>query len=240
MKIVVNSSFGKFGNQYSSMYDPKLLIQTTITGQLSLLMLIELMEMRGIEVISANTDGVMVIIKSEHDKKMAAAAALEWEELSGMFLEDEWYREVYKESVNSYFAVGTDGKIKGKGTYAKPSLEKNPAGTICTRAVTDYLGKGIPISKTIKRSTDITEFIYIRTVKGGAVYRGNEVGKSVRWYYQKGETGIITYASNGNKVPNSHGSCLVNRLPSKFPTDIDYDRYIGIANDLLAAVGGGI
>lgn len=240
LKIVVNSSFGKFGNQYSSMYDPKLLLQTTITGQLALLMLIEMMESRGVEVISANTDGVMVIIKSGHDGQMADDAVKEWQTASSMSLEDEWYREVYKESVNSYFAVNTDGKIKGKGTYAKASLQKNPAGTICTRAVTDYLVKGIPISTTVKSSTDITEFTYIRTVKGGAVYRGDEVGKSVRWYYQKGETGIITYQSNGNKVPNSNGACLVNRLPSKFPTDIDYDRYIEISNDLLTAVGGGI
>ena len=39
-KIQINGSFGKLGSKYSLLYAPDLLLQTTITGQLALLMLI--------------------------------------------------------------------------------------------------------------------------------------------------------------------------------------------------------
>jgi DNA polymerase elongation subunit (family B) len=60
LKITLNGSFGKFGSKYSTLYAPELLIQTTITGQLALLMLIERLEAAGVRVVSANTDGIVV------------------------------------------------------------------------------------------------------------------------------------------------------------------------------------
>lgn len=59
-KIQINGTFGKTGSPYSVLFAPTMLIQTTITGQLSLLMLIEWHEIYGIPVISANTDGVVI------------------------------------------------------------------------------------------------------------------------------------------------------------------------------------
>jgi len=60
LKITINGSFGKFGSKYSVLYAPRLLIQTTLTGQLSLLMLIEQLEGAGISIVSANTDGIVI------------------------------------------------------------------------------------------------------------------------------------------------------------------------------------
>ena len=59
LKIFLNGSFGKLGSKYSLLYAPDLLLQTTITGQLALLMLIERMEDAGIQIVSANTDGIV-------------------------------------------------------------------------------------------------------------------------------------------------------------------------------------
>ena len=47
LKITVNGSFGKFGSKYSFLYSPDLLINTTLTGQLTLLMLIEMITLAG-------------------------------------------------------------------------------------------------------------------------------------------------------------------------------------------------
>ena len=63
-KIILNGSFGKFGNRYSRLFSPDLLIHTTITGQLSLLMLIERLEEHDFNVVNSNTDGI-----TEHFKK---------------------------------------------------------------------------------------------------------------------------------------------------------------------------
>src|SRR3546814_14028970 len=51
LKIVINGSFGKFGSKYSILYAPNFLTQTTLTGQLSILLLIEMLEMAGIHEI---------------------------------------------------------------------------------------------------------------------------------------------------------------------------------------------
>jgi DNA polymerase elongation subunit (family B) len=50
----------------SWLYDRLVTMFTTITGELSLMMLIEKYELSGIHVISANTDGVTVKIKKTH------------------------------------------------------------------------------------------------------------------------------------------------------------------------------
>ena len=59
MKVPINACFGKFGSKYSALYAPDLMINVTVTGQLSLLMLIEMLELNHIHVISANTDGIV-------------------------------------------------------------------------------------------------------------------------------------------------------------------------------------
>jgi DNA polymerase elongation subunit (family B) len=60
LKITINGTFGKLGSPWSTLYAPNLLIQVTVTGQLALLMLIERLELRGIPVVSANTDGLVI------------------------------------------------------------------------------------------------------------------------------------------------------------------------------------
>src|SRR5690606_23235893 len=50
LKITINGSFGKLGSMWSILFSPNLLIQTTVTGQLALLLLIEWLEAEGIQV----------------------------------------------------------------------------------------------------------------------------------------------------------------------------------------------
>src|SRR3546814_20084786 len=70
LKIVVNGSFGKTMDPYSCLYYPELGIQTTVTGQLSLLMAIEEFELKGIKVINANTDGIVVKCNRSRESEM--------------------------------------------------------------------------------------------------------------------------------------------------------------------------
>ena len=60
MEVVVNGTFGKLGNMFSIIYSPDLLFQVTLTGQLTLLLLIERLELAGVRVVSANTDGIVI------------------------------------------------------------------------------------------------------------------------------------------------------------------------------------
>jgi len=241
LKITINGSFGKLGSKWSVLYSPDLLIQVTVTGQLSLLMLIERLEMRGIHVVSANTDGIVIkCLKIRHAEMEAIIK--QWEQDTAFETEETTYTAVYSRDVNNYIAVKPDGKVKTKGAYANPEkpsdqLHKNPTNQICTDAVIALLTKGAPLHHTIRSCTDIRKFVSVRTVKGGAVKDGTFLGKSIRWYYKAGEEGEIVYADSGNKVPRSEGAIPLMDLPSTFPQDIDYDWYEREANRMLEDIG---
>lgn len=168
LKITINGSFGKLGSKYSVLYSPDLLIQTTVTGQLSLLMLIERLEVRGITVVSANTDGI--VIKCPKHRRDDMEAIIKWWEHDTQFeTEETLYRALYSRDVNNYIAVKMDNTIKAKGAFARPGLQKNPTNEICIEAVEKLLTENTPIHQTIRGCKDIRKFVNVRTVKGGAV-----------------------------------------------------------------------
>ena len=177
LKITINGSFGKLGSKYSILYSPDLLIQVTVTGQLSLLMLIERLEIAGIHVVSANTDGIVIKCPRNGQHVMDAIIS-QWEKDTGFQTEGTIYKALYSRDVNNYIAVKEDGSTKCKGAYANPwaskknmaeRLHKNPTTIICVEAVEALLTKNIPIMTTVRGCRDITKFVSVRSVKGGAV-----------------------------------------------------------------------
>lgn len=172
LKITINGSFGKFGSPYSVLYSPTLLIQTTVTGQLSLLMLIEALESEGIPVVSANTDGI--VIKCPRSKvSLLEVVVDEWELKTGFVTEEDRYLALYSRDVNNYIAIKPNGH-KLKGAYAPAGMQKNATNEICTDAVVKYLRNGTSIEETIRACDDITKFVTIRTVRGGAIHGRSE------------------------------------------------------------------
>lgn len=231
LKIVINGSFGKLGNKYSVLYSPDLLIQVTITGQLSLLMLIERLELAGIAVVSANTDGLVMKCERSRQQEMDAIVK-QWELDTGFETEASPYKALYSRDINNYIAVKDpstvedgDDRIKVKGVFARAGLSKNPQSEICIDAIEALLLDNVAISETIRNCRDISKFVSVRTVKGGAVKDGVYLGKAIRWYYASDEKGEIVYASSGNKVPKSDGARPLMQIPSEFPDDVDYDYY---------------
>ena len=240
LKIVVNGSFGKLGSKYSILYAPDLLIQVTVTGQLSLLMLIERFELAGIPVVSANTDGI--VSKCPKGKEALRTEIIkQWEVDTGFEMEQSLYKSIYSRDVNNYIAIKDpstwkegetiDDWTKTKGIFAKPGLSKNPQNEICIIAIKENLINKVPVMQTITTCNDITKFLNVRTVKGGAVKMyeqgvpGLYLGKAIRWYYGKDVPGEIVYAKSGNRVPKSEGAQPLMDLPESFPTDIDYEWY---------------
>jgi len=187
LKIVINGWFGKQGSKYSILYSPHGLIQTTVTGQLSLLMLIERLELAGIRVVSANTDGVVIKCPRTMTHVMDAIVK-QWELDTGFPTEETRYLALYSRDVNNYIAIKQtekDGQwielpdgTKNKGAFNNPwsskknlaeRLHKNPTTTICVEAVEQFLIHGTPIDHTIRACDDIRKFVVVRSVSGGAV-----------------------------------------------------------------------
>lgn len=246
LKIVVNGSFGKFGSMWSILFAPQLLIQTTLTGQLAILMMVEQLNHKGIEVISANTDGV-VMKYPDVMEDIVQSTVKEWENQTGFKTEETEYTAIYARDVNCYVAIKPNGKAKLKGgllsnPWNSPGEEifrfhKNPTNTICVDAVVAYLTKGTKIETTIRESKDFTKFVTVRVVKGGGVKNGIYLGKAVRWYYSTGANGDIVYALSGNKVPKSDGAEPCLQMPHEFPDDVDYGRYENDAYQILKEIG---
>lgn len=236
LKICINGSFGKLGSPYSILYAPNLLIQVTVTGQLSLLMLIERLELHSIPVVSANTDGIVIRCPRRLQSTMDSIVA-QWEADTGFNTEETPYTAIYSRDVNNYMAVKPTGKIKAKGAFARGGLYKNPTNEICIEAIEALLTKDTPVDHTIRTCTDIRKFISVRTVKGGAVKDGIYLGKAIRWYYAQEVEGEIVYAASGNMVPRSTGARPVMLLPPTLPTDIDYEWYITETHAMLEKIG---
>lgn len=246
LKITVNGAFGKLGSKHSILYSPDLLTQVTLTGQLSLLMLIERFELAGFSVVSANTDGITV--KALRAKAATLQAIVkQWETDTGFSVEETKYRAYYAKDVNNYIAVKDKG-VKSKGLYSNPwghlddeknlimRLHKNPVNTVCLDAVEALLTTGIPIETTIRDCKDVCKFVSVRSVKGGAVKDGEYLGKTIRWYYTA-EEGEIVSAKTGNKVPRSDGAKPLMTLPATLPLDLSLDWYIAEAQRILVAIG---
>lgn len=237
MKIMINGTFGKTGSIYSVLFAPNLMIQTTVTGQLALLMLIERLEKYGITVVSANTDGIVMKVPKAYRESRLLPIIKAWEKHTGFEMEETQYSAVYSRDVNSYIAIKTDGKVKTKGFFATGGLQKSPTNEVCSKAFVEYLKNGTPIEDFIRNHDDFRDFLSVRTVKGGAVKGGEYLGKVVRWYYSKETKGTINYKTNGNKVPRTDCAqpCMV--LPDEFPSDLNYDWYIKETNSFFYDVG---
>lgn len=243
LKITINGAFGKLGSHYSCLYAPELLLQVTLTGQLALLMLIEMLEICNIRVVSANTDGIVIkcsVGKEAHLNQIVAA----WEEITDFVTEETRYKALYSRDVNNYIAIGADGDFKAKGSFVcglsmknpnREQLMKNPEFEICNEAVMLFLRDGISIEKTIRGSWEMHKFLAVRKVTGGAAKDKLYLGKSIRWYMRFNEFGAIQRVVNGNTVPNTTGGYPMMTLTG-IAGDIDYDWYVkrslGILNDI--------
>jgi hypothetical protein len=237
LKITINGSFGKLGSKWSKLYSPDLLIQTTVTGQLALLMLIEDLEADGVRVVSANTDGI-VIRCHRGDLGAMGEVVQRWERRTGFDTEETRYRALYSRDVNNYIAIKPDGGVKLKGAYAQESLAKNPVNGVAIEAAVRWLRDGTPVEDTVRACSDVRKLVTVRTVKGGAVDQGGQyLGKTVRWYYARGVAGALRYQVNNYTVPRSEGARPLMELPEAVPSDVDHAWYEREALSILSDVG---
>lgn len=169
LKIAVNGAYGKLGSIYSPFYSPDLMLAVCLTGQLNLLCLIDTLgKMKGISILSANTDGIMVGYKKSLRDKVLAAVKKSGKQ-TGFEYEETRYKLAALKDVNNYIAIGLDGYVKSKGLYAPTGLQKNPTAPVCSQAAAEYLKNGTRPEKFIAKQKKLEPFLAIRNVKGGGI-----------------------------------------------------------------------
>lgn len=230
-KIAVNGVFGKILSVMGVLSCPSFGIAITLTGQLSVLMLIERAELAGIPVMSGNTDGVLFKCPRTKEPELFAMIK-EWEAETGFEVETTPYRAIYNRDVNTYLAVKKDGKVKRKGPIANPwtdgdvrgQLSKNPQMEICSDALVAYVLHGTPFEETIRAAKHPKEFVTVTRVNEGAIWRGHKLGKVIRYYWSTDGDPILRASSKG-KVGRTAGARPLMEM-TELPDDIDYARYV--------------
>jgi len=232
-------------------YDRQLTMFTTITGELSLLMLIEAYELAGIHVISANTDGVTIMIKNCDIDKMHEINKW-WCDVTQYELERTDYQKIIFSTVNDYLAIKTDGDVKKKGDFLTDfELHKNKSARVCAIALENYFVNSVPIEQTIRNHRNIYDFCLRQKASKDFHYEGIDrlsgnkkvYNKLIRYYVSKGGEKLLkvkneTCESNAADVSQVEAGEWVmhvcNHLTPDHPLDnINFDYYIERANKIV-------
>lgn len=102
-KIAQLSIYGNYGNEFSNLKDLKTLAQICINGQLSLLMLTEILteEIPELKILSLNTDGISLAYRRDTFDKLVEKIET-FEEMSGLLFEAQEYNTIIQPDINSY------------------------------------------------------------------------------------------------------------------------------------------
>lgn len=192
LKLAGNGAYGNSNNPFSFMYDPKFTFSVTINGQLQLLQLVEMIDLiPDCNLIQANTDGITVII----NKKYIALFRMwckEWEKITGLVLEEVKYNRMWIRDVNNYISETMKGKLKRKGAYWYPIVDKDYEGwwnkdfsNLASKiAVEKVMTHSWPVETAIRLVTNPFDFMlrYKATGSSKLFIGDEEQQKTVRYY----------------------------------------------------------
>ncbi len=178
-KIILNSTYGLSNDKNSFLYDPQFTMFITVNGQLTLMMLYEMI-MEAIPEATPllqNTDGVETIIPRSAKEKYFEVCK-EWERITNLNLEHDTYKKIVLADVNNYIAVDNSGKAKCKGRFEfdNLALHKNKSKLIIPKAIYAYFVEDVLPEDTIKQNKNILDYCI------GGKSKGNwqQVARSIK------------------------------------------------------------
>jgi hypothetical protein len=191
-----------------------------------------------IQIISMNTDGIMVKVPPEREEEAFAIIA-DWEKTTGFEMERKKLIEYRRLNVNTYIAIGEAGDIKSKGLLNfQPGLDGDPNFLIVAESVAMFMKDGTDPAETIKAAAEgknLFKFAKVVTTNGPGFHQGGEeFGNVVRVYRAKGEVAPIITAAHGKVGERTVAAgCRIFRSLSDWPTDIDVDAYVAEAKAII-------
>lgn len=180
LKLPLNAYTGTLRATFNPLYDNLQGFSICSTGQMFIMQLIhDLKQIPTVEMVSANTDAVMYSIEEEYIPQ-ADKVLKDWQELTGLELEDDDIQKIIMRDVNNYveiLKVGDNdydihykgGEFRGNHKFKwdkeekkfhyefKDALENNSL-TIVSEAMLKYLLFDIPVEDTINKCDDVFRF----------------------------------------------------------------------------------
>jgi|GEM_PF-2670971 len=111
LKLGLLAIWGATRNRFHILYDPYVGALIPLYGELFLIWLIELFAENGIDIINANTDGLIV----SGDENMIRRLVKQWEEYGNFSVEIVKYRRFIQKDVNNYIIGNSVETLKVKG-----------------------------------------------------------------------------------------------------------------------------
>jgi len=212
-KIILNSTYGLTGDENSFLYDPKMTMQITINGQLSLSMLYEMIceEIPEAVPLMQNTDGLETLIPTSYVEKYHEICQ-RWCKMTMLELEHDEYSKMIIRDVNNYIAVSKSGKVKCKGAFEWEDLDKkkvavfhkNKSFLIIPKAIYAYFTNGVKPEDFLAANQNIFDYCAGIKAKSGWHFemRSVQEGELVSTKLQK----IVRYyvSSRGGKLVKCH------------------------------------
>lgn len=266
-KIILNSAYGLSKEMNNYFHDPKYTFSITINGQLLILMLAQRLKEKipGIMFYQLNTDGVTVGYHPRY-KDDVAKVKEEWQKLTMLKLENNFYKMMVIKDVNNYLALDEKGKVKRKGLFGysldpedkEMAYHKNPSELIVPKALEQYFVHGVDYEKYIMESTDIYDFCSgVKVKRDFDLYRHwydketssihkEQIKQQVCRYYVSNETSTLKkrykeHAKTPGRVIELKKGCNLtyfNTYVKKDMKDYDlnYSHYISAVRSIIAEI----
>jgi hypothetical protein len=261
IKLLLNATFGKAGDEYSFLYDKFFQMAITVNGQLILSMLCEqLSKIEGVRMVMSNTDGCELIVP-KNKKREVYNVCLGIEELTQLQLEYDVYDKLFVRDINNYLSVNTKGKVKTKGAFdIDLELHKNRSERIVPLAVKRYFVDNVPVEETIKNhlssgnygeleNQGIYDFCIGKKIQSNQNYtiEDNEENiiknikdKVIRFYVSTDGDYLKKNYSDGRKEITVGGNKMTMFMDyyDSENYNVDYDYYINQAYKIIHNVDG--
>ena len=258
LKIVINAIYGKFGFEMFFLFDRFAQMQVTINGQLMVMMVVEALELDGIHVVSANTDGIIVKLPKDKEEDFKRITD-DWCAQNKLTADSERYKLFVTRDINNYFDIQTNDKVEYKGSldpkqYLK-DLKKGYDMPVVAKAVFEYFAHGVSVMETLRNHKDILDFCKTQNVgkQFEVVYQKVENGKVIDIHSQRhvrfyvSTKGVIIMKENVNSnqrsvLASGKPVIILNKLDDKDISlrNIDYKYYYEEAYKIINPIKLGI
>ena len=258
LKIVINAIYGKFGFEMFFLFDRFAQMQVTINGQLMVMMVVEALELDGIHVVSANTDGIIVKLPKDKEEDFKRITD-DWCAQNKLGADSERYKLFVTRDINNYFDIQSNDKVEYKGgldpkQYLK-DLKKGYDMPVVAKAVFEYFAHDTSVMETLRNHKDILDFCKTQNVgkQFEVVYQKVENGKVIDVHSQRhvrfyvSTKGVIIMKENVNSnqrsvLASGKPVIILNKLDDKDISlrNIDYKYYYEEAYKIINPIKLGI
>jgi hypothetical protein len=244
-KLILNSTSGLLDMEHGWLYFPEGAMRMRLIGQLILTKCIESCLINNWQVVSANTDGIEVIVPKHQIQQYKDILNMVCNKFQ-LDLEHEHYDKIIYKNVNNYICKTKSGDVKRKGFFKLDFNEKGqkeiPLGDstdelVISKALHNYyinnISPGEFISNPEKYKLHIYDYCKSNKIgKDFAVFHSGKVQQQLnRYYFSK--KGLYLFKQKKSKVySETDRDRLTNELISKHNRE-DYPNWKPLSEDQL-------